>query len=146
MTAFAPPCSCDDSNQSKYIYTGNNDSLRIEAKTRDLMEKRRYSRKRRVEKIFKGEKKIENAARLPRKRQKLSLQKSLASLALVFCLKHTQHIKSNKNHDRQLPGTMLVCVFAYLYPCLCFGYARERLVVLFARRSDFGKGGGVLTA
>jgi hypothetical protein len=55
--------------------------------------------------FFKTEGGKENSKKLPdcQKRRTSSLQKSLASLALVLVLKHTHTFKEQQNHDRQLP-------------------------------------------
>ena len=101
-----------------------------------MKKKRRYSEKKKsVEKLrpfifLRGKRKFENAARLPRKRR-TSLQKSLASLALLFLSLNTRNTFKEHNKISMIGNylsTMLVCVFAYLYPLfLCFK-VRERTI------------------
>ena len=67
---------------------------------------------------MRGKRKFEKAARLPQKETKNS-SKIIASLLLFLFL--NTHIKSNKIMIGNYLSTMLVCVFAYLYPLfLCF--------------------------
>lgn len=81
-------------------------------------------------KYFKGEKKIRKRCQTATKETKTSLQKSLASLALLFLSLNTRN--KFKEYNKIMIGnylsTMLVCVFAYLYPLfLCFK-VRERTI------------------
>jgi hypothetical protein len=112
-----------------HIYMGNTTLLRMwSAKTekKALLEEKEESWKN----SFKGEKKIRKRCQTATKETKTSLQKSLASLALLFLSLNTRN--TFKEHNKIMIGnylsTMLVCVFAYLYPLfLCFK-VRERTI------------------
>ena len=102
-----------------------------------MMEKKKalLEKKKSVEKtpplknIFKGEKKIRKRCQTEKRRT--SLQKSLASLALLFLSLNTRNKFKEHNKISMIGNylsTMLVCVFAYLYPLfLCFK-VRERTI------------------
>ena len=118
-----------------HIYMGNTTTTNVKRKDErsdDGKKKALLEKKKSVEKIFygRGKRKFENAARLPRKRR-TSLQKSLASLALLFLSLNTRNKFKEYNKISMIGNylsTMLVCVFAYLYPLfLCFK-VRERTI------------------
>ena len=87
-----------------------------------MEKKRRYSRKEEQKTPllkYKGEKKIRKSCQTATKRDKKLFQNHCL-FALVLVLKHT-HNNSNKIMIGNYLSTMLVCVFAYLYPLfLCF--------------------------